>query len=205
LKLSAETILSALPNPKLVSPREPEPAPPSPGIRIWWIVVPLLAVVALVVLVAVLFLRNQDLREALTKTERQSAQQVTDLTNARKALETMSAANAVRATLSTPADRQATAQAVYQRDRGRLGLVANNLPPLRFGQVYQLWLVTSSDSSPLPAGTFAPDERGSASLFTAMPPNIKAIGFEVTTEPFGGTMTPTSKPILTGGTTGTRD
>lgn len=192
-----EIILSSLPNPKLVTRRAPEPEPTSSGSHFWWIAVPSFVALALAVLTVVLLLRTEDLKDALQKTERQSAVQVTDLANAQKILETMGAPDSVRVTLSTPASRQPTAQAVYQSSRGRLVLVASNLPPLKFGQIYQLWLVTKG-STTLPAGTFVPDERGHASLFMAMPPNLQARGFEVTTEPFGGTMTPSTKPILSG-------
>ncbi len=154
---------------------------------------------ALAVLALVLALRNQDLQESLRKTEKQSAKQVTDLSEAHRALETMSAPGALHAELSTPANREPNAHVVYQPERGRLALVASNLPPLKFGQVYQLWLIPADGTTPLPAGTFTADERGNASMFMAMPQNLKVEGFQVTTEPKGGTMTPSTNSVLTGG------
>ena len=142
----------------------------------------------------------QDLQDALKKTERQSAQQVTELAKAQHVLETMSAPNATHVTLTEPETRRPFAQAVYQRDRGRLVLVASNLDQLTPGHVYQFWLLPANNGTPVPAGTFVPDERGHAALFTPMPPGMEASGFEVTIEPYGGTMTPTTKPILIGTT-----
>jgi Anti-sigma-K factor rskA len=193
-----EKFLSSHANPKLVTRRDPGVKPSSSGSHFWWIAIPSFIAIALAVLTVVLLFRTEDLKDALENTERQSARQVTDLANAQKTVETLGATDALHATLSIPASRQSTAQAVYQAGSGRLALVASNLPPLKFGQVYQCWLVTTG-STPMPAGTFAPDERGQASLFMAMPPNIHARGFEVTIEPAGGTMTPSGKPMLAGG------
>lgn len=192
-----ENRLSSLPNPKLVPRRVPEPELTPTGSHFWWIAIPSFLAVALAVLAAVLLVRTEDMKKAIAETEHQSARQVTDLANAQKILETMGAPDSVRMTLSTPVGHQPTAQAVYQASRGRLAFVASNLPPLKFGQIYQLWVVTKA-STILPAGTFAPDERGHASHFMAMPPNLQARNFEVTTEPAGGTLKPTTKPILSG-------
>ena len=193
-----EMVLSSHPNPKLVIHRAPEPQPRRSGGRAWWIAIPSILSIALTVLAIVLLVRTLDLQDALRETERQSAKQVADLANAQKVLDTISAPDSIRVTLTTPASRQPAAQAVYQRDRGRLVLVASNLTQLMPGHVYQLWLLPPQNAAPIPAGTFTPDERGHASIFTAMPPNIEASGFVVTVEPKGGTLTPTTKPILSG-------
>ncbi len=142
--------------------------------------------------------RYQDLQNDLRTTEQQAARQTVELSDARRLLETLSAPNSARVTLTTPSDRQPTAEVVYQRNRGRLALVASNLAPLTPNHVYQLWLMPTSSQSPLPAGTFAPDERGHASLFMAMPPNLKPTGFEVTIEPAEGSVVPKTKAILSG-------
>lgn len=170
------------------------------GVRWWWIALPSFIALVVVVFAIVITLRMQDLQDSLKKSERQSAQQVTDLARARHVLETMSAPDGIRVTLTEPKTRQPMAETVYQRDRGRLVLVANNLAPLVPGHVYQLWLLPPNNGEAVPAGTFVPDERGHASLFTPMPPGMEASGFEVTVEPLGGTMTPTTKPVLVGTT-----
>lgn len=145
-----------------------------------------------------MFIHYQDLQDALRKTEEQSARQTTELSDARRVLDTMSAPGAERITLRTPASREPNAEVVYQRDRGRLAMVASNLAPLRQEHVYQLWLNAKGTSKPLSAGTFSPDERGHASLFMAMPPNLEPEGFQVTIEPKDGATTPTTAVVLSG-------
>ncbi len=76
-------------------------------------------------------------------------------------------------------------------------LSADNLPPLRSGQVYQLWL--RRGDAPQSAGLFEVDENGSGALmFLTTEPigTFDAVG--VTAEPAGGSPSPTSDPVLVG-------
>ena len=170
------------------------------GVRWWWIAISSLLSVGLAIFAIVLTFQNQDLQDSLRDTERNVANQATKLSETRRMIETMGAPDTTRVTMLTPANRQPMAQAVYQKERGRLALVANNLPPLAPGRTYQLWLLPPNNGTPVPAGTFAPDERGHASMFMPMPPNMDASGFAVTIEQSGGSMSPTTKPILAGTT-----
>jgi hypothetical protein len=167
-------------------------------IRWWWIAIPSIVAIALAAVLAIIAIHTQDLRDALKISEQEQTHQVILLSEAQRALETLGAQDVSRATLTTPQGRQPHAQIVYQPSRGRLVLLAGNLEPLTPGHIYQAWLYRSDDNPPLPAGTFVPDERGHASLFMAMPPNLKPARFEVTIEPTGGAFTPTTAPVLAG-------
>jgi hypothetical protein len=73
-------------------------------------------------------------------------------------------------------------------------LVAHNLPELRSGRTYQLWLVTAR--AKISAGTF--DARNGDAMMRAtyaLPPDqLRAIA--VTEEPAGGMPQPTSAPVM---------
>ncbi|MDP8952988.1 MAG: anti-sigma factor [Actinomycetota bacterium] len=77
---------------------------------------------------------------------------------------------------------------------GRAVLVAENLPAVPEGQVYEAWLMRGEDAKP--AGLFEPREEGTA----AVPLEGSLEGFDsvaVTLEPSGGSPTPTSDVLLT--------
>jgi anti-sigma-K factor RskA len=87
---------------------------------------------------------------------------------------------------------------VYYHPKKGLLFVAQNLPPIESGQVYQLWYVPK-EGSPLSAGVFAPDAHGNATLMT--PPSAKPMApkaFAVTIEPAGGVRAPTGPEVLSG-------
>jgi anti-sigma-K factor RskA len=90
----------------------------------------------------------------------------------------------------------ANGRAFWSRTAG-LTFTADNLPALPEGRVYQLWTIRGSVATG--AGTFAPDDRGSASITSpvssgAEPPDA----FGVTIEPAGGSATPTLPIVLVG-------
>jgi anti-sigma-K factor RskA len=87
---------------------------------------------------------------------------------------------------------------VYYHPKKGLLFVAQNLPPVESGKVYQLWYVPQ-EGSPLSAGVFAPDVHGNATLMT--PPSAKPMApkaFAVTVEPAGGVPAPTGPQVLSG-------
>jgi anti-sigma-K factor RskA len=88
---------------------------------------------------------------------------------------------------------------VYSAHNGKLLLTAQNLHPLPPGKVYELWILEPGGKKPLPAGTFAPDSSGNASMILAdEPANLPVLGFAVTVENAGGSETPTPPLILSG-------
>jgi len=88
---------------------------------------------------------------------------------------------------------------VYAARTGKLLLTASNLHPLPAGKVYELWILQPGGKKPLPAGTFAPDSNGYATMILAdAPEGITAQGFGVTIENAGGSETPTLPIVLSG-------
>jgi anti-sigma-K factor RskA len=77
--------------------------------------------------------------------------------------------------------------------------VADNLEPLQPAKVYELWLIPANGQDPIPAGTFHPDQRGSASvILPPLPKGVEAQAFGVTVEDEGGSLKPTLPIILAG-------
>jgi hypothetical protein len=73
-------------------------------------------------------------------------------------------------------------------------LVAHNMPALKPGRTYQLWLVTAS--AKISAGTFDP-RNGDAivrATYALSPADLKALA--ITEEPAGGMPQPTGTPVL---------
>ena len=91
------------------------------------------------------------------------------------------------------------ARVVYAASTGKLLLTASNLHPLPAGKVYELWILQPGGKKPLPAGTFAPDSAGNATMILAdAPPDLPVQGFGVTVENAGGSDTPTLPIVLSG-------
>ena len=88
---------------------------------------------------------------------------------------------------------------VYAARTGKLLLTASNLHPLPVGKVYELWILMPDGKMPLPAGTFAPDSAGYATMILAdAPAGLTVQGFGVTIENAGGSQTPTLPIVLSG-------
>jgi hypothetical protein len=88
---------------------------------------------------------------------------------------------------------------VYAARTGKLLLTASNLHPLPAGKVYELWILQPGGKKPLPAGTFAPDSSGNATMILAdAPADLAVQGFGVTVENAGGSDTPTLPIVLSG-------
>ena len=74
---------------------------------------------------------------------------------------------------------------------------AKNLPALRPGRDYQLWIITPD--GPIPSGTFKPQPDGTIAVHMvyALPPDsLRAVA--VTEEPEGGLPRPSTTPIILG-------
>jgi hypothetical protein len=100
--------------------------------------------------------------------------------------------------LTSNAAREPYARMFWDRARSRWTFVASNMPALKPGRTYQLWLVTSK--SKISAGTFQPQQNGEAFLQAtyALTEPLNAIA--VTEEPAGGVPQPTGAPVIAGST-----
>jgi anti-sigma-K factor RskA len=82
---------------------------------------------------------------------------------------------------------------------------AHNLPAVREGREYQLWLITT-DQRKIPAGTFRPDPRGQAvvqATYALAPDSLGAVA--VTEEPAGGLPQPSGAVIVAGAAAATEE
>ena len=125
-----------------------------------------------------------------------------DAAAARQVMDTMTDSSAMRVTL-TPRARQRRfhrAERRMLRVKATLIFLASNLEPLQPAKTYELWLIpAAAGRSPIPAGTFRPDERGNASvIMPPLPKGVEAKAFGVTVEDEGGATTPTLPIILAG-------
>lgn len=101
--------------------------------------------------------------------------------------------------VGTKTPPQPQVKTIYQRDKGHVLLIANNLPELPADKTYELWLLPMS-GAPKPCGTFKTDWRGyHMMVHNAETAGIDAKGFAVTIEPEGGSQTPTMPIVLAPG------
>jgi anti-sigma-K factor RskA len=124
-----------------------------------------------------------------------------DVAAARQVVDTMTDSSAMRVTLTKGKTAPVPqGRATYVASKGTLIFLASNLEPLPPGKTYELWLIpAAAGGSPIPAGTFRPDERGNASvIMPPLPKGVEAKAFGVTVEDEGGAATPTQPIILAG-------
>jgi len=85
-----------------------------------------------------------------------------------------------------------TAMVTLSRQLNQMEFVSRNLPDLRAGRTYQIWLIGAE--GPRSAGTFTPEHgRQAAKFFRGLG---DATTLAVTDEPSGGSAQPTTKPVL---------
>jgi anti-sigma-K factor RskA len=95
-----------------------------------------------------------------------------------------------------PVAPRASGRAFYSRSRG-LVFTASDLPPLRAGRTYQLWVVTAQ--SPVSAGLLELDTAGRVTQAFNTPPDLATpVAIAVTEEPAGGVAAPTGDKYLVG-------
>ena len=125
----------------------------------------------------------------------------TDLAAARQVVETMTDSSAMRVTLTKGKTAPAPqGKATYVASKGALIFTASNLEQLQPGKTYELWLIpAAAGGSPIPAGTFRPDEHGNANvIMPPLPKGVEAKAFGITIEDEGGAAAPTPPIILAG-------
>jgi Anti-sigma-K factor rskA, C-terminal len=144
---------------------------------------------------------REAVRGAMTAQANKLDQLTADVAAARQVMDTMTDSSAMRVTLTKGKTAPVPqGRATYVAGKGTLIFLANNLDPLQPGKTYELWLIpAAAGSSPIPAGTFRPDERGNASvIMPSLPKGVEAKAFGVTVEDEGGSATPTQPIILAG-------
>ena len=170
-----------------------------PARRTWWAAVPWFAAVAMTVLAVLQMSQNSGLQRQLADLRDRSDTQQVQLERAQEVVATLTATDAVHVTLvaaKTPPQPQG--KAIYVRDRGSLIFIANNFKALPSDKAYELWLIPTK-GSPIPAGVFKPDSRGSATVVNPpLPPGVEAKAFAITVEPEAGSQAPTSAVIMLG-------
>ena len=148
--------------------------------------------------------RISDLEVRVNDAERRASAAEGETLQARRAADTAQSAMAVLAApdlvridlAGQPVAPQATARALWSRNRGMVIDIAN-LPPAPQGRVYQVWVVTAQ--APVSAGLVTPDATGRATGVFQTPVDIAPpVAVAVTLEPAGGVPAPTGEKFLVG-------
>jgi anti-sigma-K factor RskA len=93
---------------------------------------------------------------------------------------------------------EAKARMLWHARAGGLLLVSGGLPVAPEGKAYELWIIVGKNS-PVPAGVFMVDAKGTGSLRVPPMPGMERIDvFAVTLEPEGGVPAPTGPIYLAG-------
>jgi hypothetical protein len=156
---------------------------------------------ALAVATMYLYRDRQSLNNDLASETSQILRLNTDAAASRQLMDTLTDPKAVRVTLTTkPQPKPGPIGGItYNPDKGTLVFLASNLDPLQQYKTYELWVIPQDGGTPIPAGTFHPDDQGNASVILPdLPRNIPAKSFGVTIEDSGGAQTPTMPIIMAG-------
>ncbi len=144
---------------------------------------------------------REAMRSAMTTQASKLDQLTADVAAARQVMDTMTDSSAMRVTLTKGKTAPVPqGRATYVASKGSLIFLASNREQLQPGKTYELWLIpAAAGGSPIPAGTFRPDERGNASvIMPPLPKGVEAKAFGVTVENEGGATAPTPPIILAG-------
>jgi hypothetical protein len=113
-------------------------------------------------------------------------------------LNVMNAPDVIRINLAGQPDAPAASAHVFMSAKRGMVLVADKLPALAAGKIYQLWIVTKK--APVSIGTF--EVAADGSVTGAMPITAEAsldpVAVAVTIEPAGGVPAPTGPKVLVG-------
>jgi anti-sigma-K factor RskA len=165
----------------------------------WWLLVPYAVSAALVVVAVFLWNESRSLNRTLANLEQRHSEMEKQLRVAQDLVNTLTSPESKQITLAPVKTLpQPQGKAYYVPSSGHLIFLANNLDPLPPGKVYELWLIPPA-GSPIPAGLFQPDSRGTATVVNPpLPIGVEAKAFAITVEPTGGSPAPTSQPIMLG-------
>jgi len=142
--------------------------------------------------------KSETLQQTATTANAKAAHIATESDNSLRVLDVLRNSAAQRFQLTKQSSQPiANARVTYVSETGSLIFQGANLDQLPAGKVYELWLIPVGEGrTPIPAGTFRPDERGYASIVLPdIPKGVVAGTFGVTMEEEGGAKNPTL-PIL---------
>ena len=193
-------IAAPIATPAAIQPTSETPVVEMPRRSKWALLTPWALAAALAIASIILGTKNSQLNEALSDQAALSANLAARASRAQQVLEVLNAPNAQRVTLTSAKTPPApTAHTVYLPERGALVMEASNLKPIPAGKTYELWVIPANGSAPVPAGTFAPDAQGFASLvLPKLAPGVTAKAFGITVENAGGATAPTMPIVLSG-------
>jgi anti-sigma-K factor RskA len=188
---SRERLLKAIAK----EPRAPKSAPS----RASWNFLPWLVAAALLLVAGFFWKQSDRLAQRVAELQDESARQQAQLERAREVVSTLTSTDALRVTLvAAKTSPQPQGRAIYVRDRSSLIFLASNMPALPPQKIYELWLIPTA-GSPIPAGVFKPDARGSATVVEPpLPAGVEAKTFAITVEPEQGSSTPTMPIVMLG-------
>jgi anti-sigma-K factor RskA len=181
--------------------REPRitAAAPASLRRPWWGWLGWAATAAVVIFAGSLWRENSLLKERLISSASQRAADSRQLEELRRIAAPILEPEAQRVILiaaKTPPQPQG--KAFYLKNRNSLVFLASNMPGLPPQKAYELWLIPTT-GSPIPAGVFKPDARGSATLVNPpLPAGAEAKAFAITIENESGSPVPTSAVVMSG-------
>jgi anti-sigma-K factor RskA len=151
------------------------------------------------ILAGVLWQANNVLRQSLTSIAEGRESDAREMRELMRVLAPIRSPKAQRVTLvpvKNPAQPQG--KVFYLRNSSDLVFIANNLAALPPQKAYELWLIPTQ-GSPIPAGVFKPDARGSATVVNPpLPAKTEAKAFAITIENEGGATTPTMPIVMMG-------
>ena len=167
---------------------------PSP--QAWLSIAAGVALVGLVATLFVLWQQNRQARQELARLSDQVRDAQQQLIQQREAMEIVAAPGARMMELAgTKLMPQAHAMLAYDNN-GRAILMAKGLPPAPAGKAYQLWFIAGG--RPMPGKVFTTDASGVGALKDQIPPEARnAAVFAVTLEPESGVQSPTGEMYLT--------
>jgi len=154
----------------------------------------------MVVVAAVMWNQNVQLKSSLAALQGLSEQQKFELGQARHVVDTLTAQDVQRVDVMPVGLKAPPPQgkAIYSRQNNGLIFVASNLLPLPAQKAYELWIIPTQ-GAPIPAGIFKPDAHGGAMVINPpIPSGIDAKAFAITIEPEQGSTTPTMPIVMLG-------
>jgi hypothetical protein len=170
----------------------------------WWAVWGWAAAVAMIVVAAAVWNQNAKLKSSVAELRGLSEQQRSELEQARRVVDTLTAQDVQRVDVLLVGVKQPPpspqGKAIYSRQNNGLIFVASNLLPLPAQKAYELWIIPTKGAAPIPAGVFKPDARGGAMVINPpIPAGVEAKAFAITIEPEAGSTKPTMPIVMLGG------
>src|SRR3954469_16377429 len=156
---------------RLIAAVAREPRQPQVRVRkrpVWLKPLEWAAGVAAILIIVFLARQNNQLQAQLASLQARSAADEQQLRQAKELTAALTSANAEHFTLvANNAVPQPQGKAIYDPPTGTLVFLASNLPAVSSHNAYELWLIPASGASPVPAGVFKPNARGTATVIKA--------------------------------------